>query len=423
MAARVLVVFLLFFLAQIAVETALLLINLRHVARARGVPPALAGLVDPALAERSRAYTLANGRLGLVEGLVGAGLTLALLLSGVLPWLDGALLRRGVEGAHRFVAFLAALSLAASVAAVPFGLYRTFVLESRFGFNRTTARTWVVDRIKSLLVQAAIGVPLLYAVYGFMRFTGPHWWIWLFAFLVLFQLFILWLYPAVIAPLFNHFAALPDGALRERLEAIARDAGFRNRGLFVMDASRRSGHSNAYFTGILRPRIVLFDTLVERMSVDEAASVLAHEIGHYRAHHVQRRLAIGIAATFIALFVLSRLVPWPPLHQAFGFGAPTLHGAVALLTLGGGAFVFWLQPLTSLMSRRHEYEADRFAVRLAGAPEALKTALLRLTGENLSNLHPHPWYSAWHYSHPVLAERLAAIDRATVAAPQAAGST
>jgi STE24 endopeptidase len=297
---------------------------------------------------------------------------------------------------------------------LPFGLYRTFVLEERFGFNRTTLRMWVGDRVKSLLVQTLLGVPLLYAAYAFMRFTGPLWWVWLAAFLVLFQLFMLWLYPAVIAPLFNRFAPLPDGPLRERLERLADDSGFRNRGLFVMDASRRSAHSNAYFTGIVRPRIVLFDTLVQRMSVDEAASVLAHEIGHYRAHHVQRRLALGIAATVVALFALSRLVPWPPLHEAFGFAAPTLHGAVALLMLGGGAFVFWLQPLAALMSRRHEYEADRFAVRF-GAPAALKTALLRLTGENLSNLHPHPWYSAWHYSHPVLVERLAAIDRAAAA--------
>jgi len=415
MADRVLEIFILFFVAQVGVETALLVVNLRHVARSRGVPPALEGLVDAGHADRSRAYTLANGRFGLVEGLFGAALTLAVLLSGVLPWLDRTLVGAGLEGAHRFVAFLVALSLAASVVSVPFGLYRTFVLEERFRFNRTTLRTWVGDRLKSLLVQTVLGVPLLYAVYAFMRFAGPLWWVWLFAFLVLFQLFMLWLYPAVIAPLFNRFSPLPDGALRERLERIASDAGFRNRGLFVMDASRRSAHSNAYFTGILRPRIVLFDTLVERMSVDEAASVLAHEIGHYRAHHVQRRLALGIFATFAGLFVLSRLVPWPPLHEAFGFPAPTLHGAVALLMLGGGAFVFWLQPLAALMSRRHEYEADRFAVRIARAPAALKTALLRLTGENLSNLHPHPWYSAWHYTHPVLVERLAAIDRATAA--------
>ncbi len=177
-----------------------------------------------------------------------------------------------------------------------------------------------------------------------------------------------------------------------------------------MDASRRSGHSNAYFTGIVRPRIVLFDTLVEHMSVDEAASVLAHEIGHYCARHVHRRLAASAAALLATLLVLSWLVPWPPLHAAFGFPSPTLHGALAIVSLGGSAFVFWVQPIASRLSRRHEYEADRFSVRVARAPEALKRALVRLNRENLSNLYPHPWYSAWHYSHPTLLERLAAID-------------
>ncbi|HET8541021.1 MAG TPA: M48 family metallopeptidase [Anaeromyxobacter sp.] len=412
-------VFLAFFVAQVGIETALLLVNLRHVAGARGVPPALGGVVKAETAERSRAYTLANGRFALVEGLTGAGLTVIVLLSGVLPWADAVLVRGGLEGAHRFVVFLAALALVSSLVWLPFGLWRTFALEARFGFNRTTPRTWLGDRAKSLLVQLGLGVPLLYATYGFMRFTGRLWWVWLFVFLSGFQLFMLWLYPAVIAPLFNRFEPLPEGPLRERLEALARDAGFRNRGLFVMDASRRSGHSNAYFTGIFRPRIVLFDTLVERMSVDEAASVLAHEIGHYKARHVHRRLGVALASTLLGLLVLSWLVPWPPLHHAFGFPAPTLHGAIALFALGGGAFVFWLQPLASLLSRRHEYEADRFAVRIARAPAALKSALVRLNGENLSNLHPHPWYSGWHYSHPALVERLAAIDREAAAAPPA----
>jgi STE24 endopeptidase len=414
-------VFLAFFVAQLGLETALLLVNLRHAAHARGVPPALAGAVDAEIAERSRRYTLANGRFALVEGLTGAAVTLAVLFSGVLPWLEGALARGGIDGAHRFVLFLGLLALASSIVWLPFGAWRTFVLENRFGFNRTTLRTWLADRAKALLVEVALGVPLLYAVYAFMRFTGRLWWVWLFVFLSAFQLFMLWLYPAVIAPLFNKFQPLPDGPLRARLEALAQEAGFRNRGLYVMDASRRSGHSNAYFTGIFRPRIVLFDTLVERMSVDEAASVLAHEIGHYRAHHVHRRLVLGLASTLAALLVLSWLVPWPPLHHAFGFAQPTLHGAVAILSLGGGVFVFWLQPLASMLSRRHEYEADRFAVRVARAPAALKSALLRLNGENLSNLHPHPWYSAWHYSHPVLVERLAAIDRAAAAAGAGAG--
>jgi STE24 endopeptidase len=170
----------------------------------------------------------------------------------------------------------------------------------------------------------------------------------------------------------------------------------------------------------VRPRIVLFDTLVERMEVDEAASVLAHEIGHFRAHHVHRRVAVSLLATLAGLVVLSRLLPWPPLYAAFGFDAPSLHAGLALLSLGGGAFVFWLAPLAAAWSRRHEHEADQYAIRIARAPGALKTALVRLNGENLSNLHPHPAYVAWHYSHPPLAERLAAIDESATTAATAA---
>lgn len=404
--------FLAFFGAQLAVETGLLLLELRHTARARGVPAALRGRVDPEVAERSRAYTLANGRLALAREGVSAGFTLLVLFSGVLPWLDRALRGAGLGGAHLFVAFLLLLSVAGAVTSLPFSAWRTFVVEARFGFNRTTPRLWAIDRLKGLALQLALGVPLLYAVHGFMRFTGPRWWIWLFGFLVVVQVLLAWAWPALIAPLFNRFEPLPAGPLRVRLEALAAEAGFRNRGLFVMDASRRSGHSNAYFTGIFRPRIVLFDTLVEQMSVDEAASVLAHEIGHFREHHVHRGLALSLAGTFVMLLVLSWLVPWPPLHAAFGFDAPTLHGAVALLALGGGAFVFWLAPLAAALSRRHEYQADRYAVRLARAPEALAEALVRLGRENLSNPDPHRWYSAWHHGHPALVERLEAIRAA-----------
>ena len=308
--------------------------------------------------------------------------------------------------------FLGILSAGGTLASLPFSAWHTFVLEERFGFNRTRPRTWVLDRVKAVGIELALGIPLLYATYGFMRFAGSRWWLWLFLFLAAVQLFLHWLYPTFIAPLFNRFTPLPEGPLRDRLVGLAEAAGFAHRGLYVMDASRRSGHSNAYFTGLFRPRIVLFDTLVDRMAVDEAASVLAHEIGHFQARHVHRRLALSLVSLLLALLVLSWLVPWPPLHRAFGFEAPTLEGAVAIFSLGGAAFVFWLQPLAARLSRRHEYEADRYSVRLARAPEALKRALVRLNGENLSNLHPHPWYSAWHYSHPTLVERLAAIDRA-----------
>jgi STE24 endopeptidase len=412
MARWVLATFLGFFVLQYAIETALLVANLRHVSRASGIPAALADRLDEESARRSRAYTLVNGRFALVRGALGAALTLAVLLSGVLPALDRALAGAGLSGAHLFVAYLGLLAAAGALVSFPFAAWRTFVIEARFGFNRTTPRTWLLDRAKALGVEAGLGIPLLYAVYAFMRFTGSAWWIWLFVFLAAYQVFMLWLYPTLIEPLFNRFDPLPDGPLRERLVAVAEAAGFAHRGLFVMDASRRSSHSNAYFNGLFRPRIVLFDTLVAGMGADEAASVLAHEIGHYRAGHVRRRLALALVLLLVSLWILSLLVSWPPLHAAFGFDAPTLHGAVALLALAGGAFVFWLQPLAARLSRRHEYEADRYAVRIARAPEALKSALVRLNRENLSNLHPHPWYSAWHYSHPTLLERLAAIDRA-----------
>jgi len=405
-------VFLAFFFLQLAVEAGLLLLHLRKAGRERGVPPTLQGHVPPETAERSRAYTLAKGRHALISMAASSAVTLAALFSGVLPWLDRVLAGLGLGGANLFAGYLVVLGLASALLGTPLSLYGTFVLEARFGFNRMTPRLWVADQLKGLALSGAIGIPVLYATYALMRFTGSLWWLWLFGFLTAFQVAMLWAYPVLIMPRFNRFEPLPEGPLRDRLVALSEGAGFQHRGLFVMDASRRSAHSNALFAGLFRPRIILFDTLVQRMAVDEAASVLAHEIGHYRRHHVQRTLVVSLLGLLAILAALSRALPWPPLYAAFGFAGPSLHAALALLALGGGAFAFWLAPLAAFFSRRHEYEADRYAVRLARAPEALKSALLRLSTESLGNMHPHPWYSAWHYSHPALVERLAAIDRA-----------
>jgi STE24 endopeptidase len=406
----VLLVFLAFFALEHAVEWALAILNLRHAARfGAQVPAPLSGRIDPASALRGRDYTLARGRLGLASSAAGAALALGLLLSGVLPALDARLAGLGLAGPHRFAAFLSALAAAAALAGLPFSLYGTFVLEARFGFNRTTPALWLKDRAKGLLLAVALGVPLLYAAHAFFARAGAAWWLWLFAFLAAVQLALAWLWPSVIAPLFNDFAPLPEGELRSRLEALCRDAGFRTRGLFVMDASRRSGHSNAFFAGLFRPRIVLFDTLVARATPDEAVAVMAHEIGHFRARHVHQRLAVGLAGQLLSLWVLSRLAAWPLLFRAFAFEEPSFHALLALAALGGGAFTFFLEPIASWISRRHEYQADRYAVRLTGLGRALASALARLGEENLSNLAPHPWYVAWHYSHPTLQQRLQAL--------------
>jgi STE24 endopeptidase len=409
------------------VEAGLLALNLAHV-RAMGdrVPAALAGQVTRETAGRSAAYTWARGRLALVEHVAEPVLVLGLLLSGALPALErllgaGAGPIPGLGGLHLSAAFLAALALAGMLAGLPFSLVSTFGIERRFGFNRQTWRGWLGDRLKGLALAAALGLPFLYAVLGLMAWSSRWWWVWLFGFVTAYQLLMAWLFPVWIAPLFNRFTPLPEGELRSRVEALARSAGFRTRGIFTMDASRRTGHSNAFFTGIGRAkRIVLFDTLLERMSSDETISVLAHEIGHYRLRHVARRIGIGIAATGVLSFVLSLLAEWTPLYEAFGFAAPSAHALLALLALCGGAFTFWFTPLSSWYSRRHEFAADAYAVRLAAQPQALQSALIGLNGQNLSNLHPHPWYSRYYYSHPPLTERLAAIERLGGAGARAA---
>lgn len=416
MVQTILIVFLVLFAAHLSLEVGLALANLRRAREAGdGVPPQLAPHIPAEVARRSREYTLARGRLEVMEQLYDAGLTLAVLFSGLLPAWDGWLGGLGVAGAHRFVVFLVGLFALLSLAGLPFGLHRTFRLEARFGFNRTTLRLWLLDRLKGLALAAAVGLPVLYGAHAFMVYTGAAWWLWLFAFLAALQLGLLWLYPTLIAPLFNRFTPLPAGELRERLEALAARAGFRTQGIYVVDASRRSGHSNAYFAGLIRPRIVLFDTLVQRMPADETLAVLAHEMGHYRARHIHRMLAVNLALLLAGLYLLSVLAAWPALFQGFGFAAPSFHAAVALAMLGGGAFTFLLTPLATALSRRHEFQADAYSVALLRLPEALKSALVRMSGENLTNLNPHPWYSAYHYSHPTLPERLAAIDRAAQA--------
>lgn len=417
----IITVFLIFFLLNYATETLLEWLNLRHVAtHGAKVPPPLQDKVTPDIAERARDYTLVKGRFSLVREAFGTVLVLVVLFSGVLPWLEATLGEWGLggldgpeeqDGAHLFVGFLVALSVGFSLVMLPFGLYSTFVIETRFGFNRQTWKGWLADSLKGLTVSAALGLPLLYGIHAFMAYTGAMWWVWVFAFLTVFQVVMIWLYPNFIAPIFNKFTPLPEGELKQRLEAMADSAGFKTRGLYVMDASRRSGHSNAYFTGFFKPRIVLFDTLVEKTPVDEALAVLAHEIGHYKARHIHKRMLLGLGGMLASLFVLSLLMDWPPLFQAFGFSATSFHAALALFALGSGAFTFFLEPLKAWHSRKHEYEADAYSIQLAQLPQALKAALVRLSDENLSNLHPHPWYSRYHYSHPTLLERLAAIDR------------
>jgi len=412
-AQAILALYLVVFLLALGWEAVLEVLNIRHVRKNAGtVPRAFASTVDAGTYARSVSYTLARAKLGLIAGACSAAALLAVVLTGLLGIMDSFVRSLPVHPYLQGIVFIAGTSLLFGLIGLPFSLYSTFSLEARFGFNRTTPLLFLVDALKSLGISAVIGVPVLLGLFWFMDRAGTFWWAWAFGAMSVLQLLMNVLSPLLIAPLFNRFTPLPEGLLKERIVALARKLGFRTSGIFVVDSSRRSRHTNAYFTGLGRAkRIVLFDTLVKVSTEEEIVSVLAHEMGHEKRHHVTKGIAVSLLLSLAGFWILSLLLHWVPLYQAFGFGQPGYHALLVLLAFCSGPFTLFLQPLFAMWSRRHEYEADRFAARGVGSAAGLKSALLRLSRDNLSNLTPHPMYSFFHYSHPTLAERIAALDR------------
>jgi STE24 endopeptidase len=410
-ASHVFYAFITLFALEFLIERALSWINLRHTSANRHViPDPLKAHITPETRQKSVEYTIANTRYGFISAFFNAGVTLVLLFSGVLPWLDAALLRLSLGELTHSVALLVSLSIAGMIVGLPFQIYHTFWLEQRFGFNTMDARTFIVDRLKGLLLLFLLGVPLLYALFAFMKWTGPYWWVWATAFMIGYQLIMIVLYPVLIAPLFNKFTPLEDGELKKSLEDLAQRCGFAARGIFVMDGSKRSKHSNAYFTGFGRfRRIVLFDTLVNQLSHAELAAVLAHEIGHYKRKHILKHFILSAFWTLAGFYVLSLLLEWRPMYEAFGISTPSLAIGFVLFGVLSGTFTFWVGPLMNWISRKHEYEADAYA-RDHTSADPMKTALVKLHEKNLSNVTPHPLFSAYHYSHPTLLERIAALS-------------
>jgi len=413
--------FLALFVLEFLVEFTLNELNLRHVrARwaARDIPDSFRAKIQSADYDKSVQYTLAKGRFHRWADLYGRVILLVILFSWLLPWLDA----RSLDLASRFfpvahaqgIIFCLAVGAIFSIAGLPADLYATFGLEARFGFNKTTVRLYVADKFKGLVLGLVIGVPFLFIVLWLMEATGRYWWIWTFVFICGFELLMIVIYPTFIAPLFNKFAPLKDGELRDRILKLAEQVGFHTSGIYSMDGSRRSAHSNAYFTGIGKAkRIVLFDTLIEQMTIEQGLAVLAHEMGHYKMKHIRRMLVVQTVFLFIGLFILSLCVEYRPLFSAFGL-EPTSHAALVLFSLLSGPFMFYLAPLMNLLSRRHEYEADRFAAVTLRESRPMEEALVNLTVRNLSNLTPHPWYSFYHYSHPTPVERIEAIRQLSV---------
>ena len=384
--------------------------QVRHVARHRGaVPEAFAQRVPLQAHQRAADYTVARVRLGLLEAAFGSAVLVGFTLLGGLQWLQDAWLGLLPDAPLlRQVLLVGSVVLIGGLLDLPMDWYRQFRLEQRFGFNRMSLRLWTADLLRGAAIGAALGLPLAAAALWLMRSAGQAWWLWVWALWIAFSLFVMWLYPSVIAPLFNRFEPLPPGPVRARVEALLTRCGFAPRGLFVMDGSRRSAHGNAYFTGFGRARrIVFFDTLLSRLDEDEIEAVLAHELGHFRLKHIRKRILLGMATSLAGLWLLGLLARQPWFYQGLGVGAPVDFEALALLLffLALPVFTFPLQPLFSMLSRRHEFEADAFAARNARAT-ALASALVKLYEDNASTLTPDPVHSAFHDSHPPAAQRI-----------------
>lgn len=416
MANLIIGIFLILLALEFVVEFILNELNIRHVRKSRAaqdIPEFFQEKITENEYEQSARYTLVKARFQRWSEVYGRTVILFILFGGLLPFLDGwiiATLPQSLSNSYiRGVLFCLGIGVIFSVASLPIDLYSTFGIESRFGFNKTTLPLYFIDKLKALILGVMIGAPFLFAVIWLMQATGEYWWLWAFLFITIFQLLMIMIFPTLIAPWFNKFEPLATGELRDRIMALANQIGFKTSGIFLMDGSKRSAHSNAYFTGIGKARrIVLFDTLIEQMTIDQGLAVLAHEMGHYKMKHIRRMMIVQGVILFFGLYILSRFVTYEPLFTAFGL-QPSNHAALVLFSLLSGPFTFYLGPVMNFLSRKHEYEADRFAVITLGNGKPMEGALINLTLKNLSNLTPHPWYSAYHYSHPTATERIGAI--------------
>lgn len=405
-------------LARFGAEMWLSALNTRHVlAHAGTVPNAFREIIDEPTYKKSVEYTLAKARFGDIEEAYSTVILLVFLFSGVLPFVFRFFRGHYGVSAWSMAAYLFVIGFAMSLPGLPFDWYGQFRLEEKFGFNTTTPKTWWLDRVKGLLLALLLGYPLLVLILKIVEWAGAHWWLWAWAAMLAFQLLMLVLAPVLIMPLFNKFTPLPEGTLRERLLSLAERTRFVAKSIQVMDGSKRSRHSNAFFTGFGRFRkIVLFDTLIQQLTEPELEAVLAHEIGHFKKKHIPKMLIFSAFSSLVGFYLVSVLAKQDWFYHAFGFERVNIAPALLLFGLLAGVVTFWFSPLAHWWSRRYEYQADAFAAGVMNEAQSLVGALRKLNEKNLSNLTPHPLYSGFYYSHPTLLEREQALVGGTSSA-------
>jgi STE24 endopeptidase len=405
--------FLFIYLLQLAFSLWMERLNRDHL-RAKGsqVPPVFEGFIDQGKLARSTSYTLEKSRFASIHGAFSALVMLAILLSGFLPWIER------LSSSWQFPFLLAGLFFFIAPGLIdfffdlPFDYYQTFVIEEKYGFNRATRKVWIMDQVKAGLLSLILFGLVFSLILWMIRLSPLRWWLWGFLILSAIQILLTVLYPVLIAPIFNKFVLLQDQELALKITSLVKMAGFRIKGIFQMDAGKRSRHTNAYFTGLGRTkRIVLYDTLIQSHPQEEILAVLAHEIGHYKGRHIVKQLLLFEFFLVIGLLLTYRWLDWPLLYRTFGFDKPQPYVGLFILGLFWQKAGFFLAPFYMALSRRFERQADRFALVLLKSPKGMVEGLKRLAADNLSNLFPHPFYVWFHYSHPPLLSRIALLEK------------
>jgi STE24 endopeptidase len=401
-----LILYLLIYLLSSVTELAIEKINAAYIKEHGGkVPLAFKGVIDKGELRKMNQYTLDNTHFTLVHRVVSMIVFLFIILSGVLPWLHKSLSDSNFVLAG--LIFFAVPALLGATAGLPFDYYHSFVIEERYGFNTKTRRLWLSDLLKSLLLTSILGAILLSCLFLLVKHLGHTWWIWAWAMFFCFQLLMTILYPVLIAPLFNRFVPLEDPELARKIKALAEGEGVSIKGISQMDATKRSLHTNAYFSGLGKTkRIVLFDSLIQSLEVDEIVAVLAHEIGHLKKGHLKKQVAISSLVSIVLFFLASKMITWEGMFQGFGFSDMPLYVGLFLVGVLWQPAGFFLSPIVMAISRKFEREADMYATGISGMSAPFLRALKRMAKDNLSNLRPHPLYVWFNYSHPPLIDRI-----------------
>jgi STE24 endopeptidase len=373
------------------------------------VPKAFKGIIDEDELKRIHQYTVDRSTFSLMQEGVLKIVFLFIILSGILPWL--AVKLTDINYILAGLIFFGIPGLLTAITELPFDYYHSFVIEERYGFNTKTFKIWVSDMVKSFLLLIVLGVILLSSLFLLVRYAGDMWWVYACAFFLGFQLLMTVLYPTVIAPIFNKFTPIDDPELIFRIEDLAKREGLEIKGIYQMDATKRSRHTNAYFSGLGKTkRIVLFDSLIQSHDADEIMAVLAHEIGHLKKNHIKKQLALSTAVSVLLFYLASKMITWELMFEGFGFSIMPAYAGLFLVGIMWEPVSFFLGPAGMALSRRFEREADLYSLRIIRDSGPLVRALKKIAKDNLSNLQPHPLYAWLNYSHSPLLERIRTLE-------------